>query len=189
MVKLEISNLLSRVRFSLAAPFYVWCFMYEFLCDSNFIKAKCNNKHYYFGNVLLDVPSWDDVFLNLEKSLEENSFIRNMYGYGIVTHNGGTHIQKVKDFQTEIGKKEKHKNVTSHVYIALTKFFPSFDNHKDTSDVFFWQIIGKTKWIVTDNNVEFEYILSPGDVIFVPKDMYHKVISLGPRVGISIGLD
>ena len=52
-------------------------------------------------------------------------------------------------------------------------------------DVYFWQIQGSTKW-------EFDslsYILNPGDLIYVPRGVYHSVFPLTPRVGISFGAE
>jgi len=31
--------------------------------------------------------------------------------------------------------------------------------------------------------------MSPGDFIYVPKNIFHEVIPLTPRVGISFGID
>ena len=55
--------------------------------------------------------------------------------------------------------------------------------HHDWQNVWFWQCQGKTKWIIKEKE---EYILSPGDLIYVPKNWTHEVIALSHRVGISM---
>ena len=162
---------------------------YIFLQRSEFQTAYTESKHYYFGCVLPDVPTWDEVFVNLECSVLDDVYIKNLPQYGIVTHAGERYMPKVKAFQDAIAKEFNYDKVSSHVYIALTKMFQSFGDHKDVSDVLFWQIIGETTWVVTDRGVKHQYKLTPGDVIYVPQQMYHQVISNTPRVGISIGMD
>jgi ribosomal protein L16 Arg81 hydroxylase len=60
----------------------------------------------------------------------------------------------------------------------------TFGRHKDSMDVYFWQIQGSTRWEFDNIN----YVLAPGDLIYVPKETYHNVVPLGPRAGISMSL-
>jgi len=163
--------------------------MYNFLKDPNFLNAKENKDYFLFKKVLPNVPSWDDVFINLQNSIEEQSPIKTIPKFTIITHNGHTHLKLASEFLNEIKKLNPALNASAHVYIGLTKFSESFGKHKDDSDVFFWQIIGNTNWKVSSLSGLKEHVLEVGDVIYVPNNMFHEVTSLGPRVGISLGLD
>ena len=72
---------------------------------------------------------------------------------------------------------------TAHLYINITTDVGTFGIHKDTVDVHYWQVQGKTKWIIEKKD---EYVLEPGDLIYVPEGVYHSVIPQGPRVGVSM---
>lgn len=58
--------------------------------------------------------------------------------------------------------------------------------HEDLVDGFFIQCEGETLWKIYKNNTIDEYILKPGDLIFIPKRITHSVLSLCPRAAISI---
>ena len=59
----------------------------------------------------------------------------------------------------------------------------NFGNHNDDVDVWFWQNKGVSKW---DFNNGDSYTLDEGDLIYVPKGVYHKVSSVVARFGISM---
>jgi len=161
----------------------------KFLNEKLYLEALAGKKPYFFGNVNNDVPTWDEVFFNLEKAVEEQSHIKNLPNYGIITHTGDLHIEKVKYFSEYLKQNLNHSAISAHVYIGLTKYFESFGMHSDDVDVYFWQIIGRTKWCIVDDVDNYEYVLNSGDLIYVPKNIKHQVSSFGPRVGISFGLE
>lgn len=163
--------------------------MYKFLEDQKFLEARSKRQHYFFGKVLPGTPSWDDVFRNLEKSMEEESLIKLGPYLSIVTHDGDKHIRLAGEFLAELGRLDPALKGSAHVYIGLTKFSESFGKHKDNSDVWSWQVIGATRWKVFAQGGVMEYTLNAGDVLYVPRNMEHEVTSLCPRVGISFGLD
>lgn len=39
---------------------------------------------------------------------------------------------------------------------------------------------------IEENNNKYNYILDAGDMIYIPKYLYHTPTPLGPRVGISV---
>lgn len=124
----------------------------------------------------LDTPSWDDVIKNLDYSISNNLLVKSN-GQGFYVAHDAHKIPIVKKLMKKIKAKD------AHLYINFTKNTPTFGKHVDTMDVAFWQIIGKTKWIVENK----EYILKPGDLITVEKGIYHEVIPLTARAGISFG--
>jgi ribosomal protein L16 Arg81 hydroxylase len=163
--------------------------MYKFLEDKDFLDARRNKRDYRFCGVLPSTPSWDDVFLNLEKSIDEKSIVKVGEYFSIITHKGDKHIPLAEQFLEAIRKLDPSLGGSAHVYIALTRLSQSFGRHKDNADVFFWQIIGSTRWKLFNDAGVKEHTLNVGDVLYVPRYMEHEVTSLGPRVGISFGLD
>jgi len=87
-------------------------------------------------------------------------------------------------------KKEKAKlNLVPYcaIYYSFFPYAKSHDPHCDETDLFHWQQVGKTQWIVNEDGQEYNYILQPGDYIFIPAGVYHHIIPLTPRIGVSYG--
>jgi len=124
----------------------------------------------------MNTPTWDEVIENLNLSIFYNKLIKSNNTGFFVSHDAYM-IPKVKELMNVF------KLTSAHLYINFIFNGETFGKHVDTMDVKFWQIIGKTKWII-DNK---EYILERGDLISVPKGIYHEVISMEPRAGISFG--
>ena len=66
------------------------------------------------------------------------------------------------------------------VYISFTGGAESFGKHKDTDDVLIVQAIGRMKY-----TLDKDYILNPGDSLFIPEGTYHAPTILEPRVTLS----
>ena len=60
------------------------------------------------------------------------------------------------------------------------------NTHVDIEDVFIIGLEGKTIYRVYDN-INEDYIVEKGDMIFIPKGIKHKVIALTPRIIASVG--
>tara|TARA_Y100000361_G_C11071500_1_gene295956 strand:- start:175 stop:759 length:585 start_codon:yes stop_codon:yes gene_type:complete len=74
----------------------------------------------------------------------------------------------------------------AHIYFSLNKSNKSFDKHNDSSHNFILQVEGKTNFKVWDNDIEvIDDILNKGDLIFIPKYMYHQANSKTKRMSIS----
>lgn len=124
----------------------------------------------------LDTPSWKDVINNLNHSIEKGDLIKSNDRGFFVSHRA-YEIPKVDIVRQKLNAKG------AHLYVNFLYDGNAFPKHKDEVDVVFWQIIGKTKWIV-----DKEYILEPGDLIKIPKNTLHEVKPLSARAGISFGI-
>ena len=160
--------------------------MYEFLNDSIFLENKKNKKHHFFKNVNLCPPTWDDIIQELNNSIVEKRYVKILSNSGFVFHQG-ENVPGISELFEKISFLDKSVPCTAHCYISFLETSGTFGRHKDTADVLFWQMIGKTKWIVNDN-ITAIYELEPNDFIYVPRNMYHTVIPLTPRAGMSFGL-
>ena len=127
----------------------------------------------------LNTPSWESIFENLSLAVETNTEIKHNGEDYFVSHIS-EHIPEVKSVLEELQLN------TAHSYINLTSVGNTFGRHNDTMDVWYWQVKGKTEWSFDDHET---IVLDEGDLIEVPKGIYHSVKPLTPRVGISMGLE
>ena len=161
----------------------------NFIQDKIFLEKKNKQQHYFF-NVREDrlTLSWETVVDCLNFNLVNNLFVKELPNFGLVLHNYNN-ISIIKEILKEFSLLDVNTSSTAHLYISFTELSNTFGRHKDTSDVLFWQSIGSTKWVIEEDNKLFTYILKPNDFIYVPRNMYHTVTPLTPRVGVSFGLD
>jgi ribosomal protein L16 Arg81 hydroxylase len=93
--------------------------------------------------------------------------------------------KKVNDLCKNI-EKITNMPTDAHIYFTLNKSNKSFNKHNDTSHNFILQIEGKTNFIVwQDENIILNENLNIGDLIYIPKLMYHQAISKSKRMSIS----
>lgn len=72
------------------------------------------------------------------------------------------------------------------LYCSLVADATTHGIHRDTADVYIYQQLGQLQIDVYDRQ-KHTYILSPGDIIHIPKGMYHNTKSLTPRATLSTG--
>lgn len=78
-----------------------------------------------------------------------------------------------------------HKAVGKFGAISFTDSEPTTGRHHDPVIVMYWNCVGSVQWNVYPESGEQSFILNPGDVILVPAETLHEVISLEPRAAIS----
>ena len=131
--------------------------------------------------------SWSDAITCFHNHVQQNKFIKVLPGYRFVMHehNLMPSLQPLVEYVSKLNPSIK---CDAHLYMTLAVTNNEFGNHCDTADVIFWQALGSTSWRVDDGGFH-DYVLNQGDCIYVPKEMFHDVKSLTPRVGVSIGLE
>lgn len=143
-------------------------------------------KSYYDG-----VVSWEDVISNIDYCILNNRILRKYEDLGFVTYDA--HLIKKCDYIfnkiSQENKNTEFNATTAHLYVSLSKNSKTSGKHRDGAFVWYWQCIGKTQWTIYEEEKEFTYELSPGDLIYIPRAMYHSVSPLTPRVGISFGAE
>jgi ribosomal protein L16 Arg81 hydroxylase len=144
-------------------------------------------KHQFVKNFWSFLPSWEAVLEDLQTNKIDGSFIKQTENDGFVTHRG-ERIFEVAALMEYIKKLNPHNNyVDAHIYISLSKFSKTFGKHEDPMDVYFIQAQGQTEWIITENNIDYTYILNPSDMVYIPQGIFHNPKPLTPRIGLSIG--
>jgi len=147
-----------------------------------------SSSHKYIKKFLTRVPDWKKIISNIDLNIQYKISTKSLPGGGIVLHDI-FNIEEVEFILNEIKNNNPNNNYSHHVYISLSKKSKTFGRHKDKFDVWYWQCIGSTQWKIFESNENISYILEPGDIIYVPRGIFHDVIPLSPRVGISFGLD
>lgn len=97
------------------------------------------------------------------------------------------HITYMRDIFTE-------STISLVIFAGMNSKSESFKIHKDTMDVFFVQAHGNITWQIWDNaegdgDPLLDTIMTPGDAVYVPRGVYHRVIQSEPRVGYSFGVE
>ena len=167
---------------------------FDFLKDQRYIDARNNDDFFFFGKVDVPTPSWQEILEELNRQYKIHLHNRDfeIFKYqdnlGFILHKC-EHIPVVKEFLIAISLSHHriHQLFTSLGYISLSSESKTYGRHKDEMDVWCWQMQGKTLWTVEGKNEKFEKILEPGELIYVPRDMWHNTKPITPRAGLSFG--
>jgi len=130
----------------------------------------------FIKNYNKNVLTWQECLNNFNESVVNNELIKYKELGFFVSHSAHK-IEKLKIILKDLNLK------IAHLYFNVSIQENNFGPHKDPDDVYFWQCQGITQWTIENKDV---YILEPGDLIIVPKNILHNVKALTPRVGISM---
>lgn len=154
---------------------------------SELVEARNSLKHCVVRNVGATMPTWSDILAELNRTVQHKERLKTLDSLGFVllqAHN----IPSVSSMISVIENITDSK-CSAHCYISLLESSATFGRHNDNADVFFWQVQGSTRWTVEQGTEIYEYELTAGDLIYIPRFMIHQVVPLTPRAGISIGID
>lgn len=175
--------------------------------DINFLKEKINwaneNKEYYvFESFVQDLPSWSDIinYFNeqyyTEPTLEVPSefkphggvLVKNDYEFQIRQCLNFKLIKNLKIIFDQVFDGETRGGPVFLDLIGRPNGDGGYGLHPDPSDNLHVQCLGSTSWQIakTENSDLKNVILNPGDIIYIPDGVWHKVQSLTPRVGMSL---
>lgn len=164
--------------------------MYDFFEHPQFLAAVKSNDCFVFRNLNLPVITWEDVVACINQSVANKycHFVGNPHKMGLILRRAQL-IKQVLPVMAAFNNVMPDLQVSGHVYVSFSTESGTLGRHRSKSSVFFWQAIGSTRWTVTNQTGEHSYVLNPNDAIYCPSGMYHDVVPLSPRVGISLGLD
>jgi hypothetical protein len=178
--------------------------MFDFLNDINYLSKRNSEEWFYFGKIDLPLPNWDQIFIELDRiykfNLQNQSnlievnkhFHLGVYLENLLTNNFGlnesSNFPIFSDFLEAL--KESHdiranQHYTSQMFLSLTSVESSYGRHRDEMDVWIWQLIGRSKWKIEGKSEIFEKIVGPGELIYIPRNIYHTINSIDPRASIS----
>lgn len=169
----------------------------SFLYDSNYINARNRGDYFHFGVVPVPVPTWEQVLLEVDREMNIQSetgdphIIKHFDNYSIVIHEAQAIHPVVQEFLKQIQNGYRtfkaNQQFTALGYISLSSLSHTYGRHNDVMDVWCWNILGATYWKVEGRERIFEKVLEQGELIYVPRGMWHDTKPMGPRVNISFG--
>ena len=123
--------------------------------------------------------TWEDVMDKLNQELQTGSAKCMRHTYYLGNSYRPNTIQRA--FDEVIGNSPLTLGDNEmHLFISFTPSAQVFGKHRDNDDVFLVQAIGKMIY-----EIDREYVLSPGDSLFVPMGTYHTPKVIEPRVTLS----
>ena len=123
--------------------------------------------------------TWEDVMDKLNQELQTGSAKCMRHTYYLGNSYRPNTIQRA--FDEVIGNSPLTLGDNEmHLFISFTPSAQVFGKHRDNDDVFLVQAIGKMIY-----ELDREYVLSPGDSLFVPMGTYHTPKVIEPRVTLS----
>lgn len=163
------------------------------------IKNNRENKTaHVFRNMFTNLPAWDNFFNHISDGIEAKEYSGGNMGSKEVVGKVNfwsrltmtldqpeekyypylnSYIDNLRQFQDYVF-------TGSFCAVSITNKEPTTGKHNDPVDVFYLQCIGSVVWKIFSDS-ECEYVLNPGDVIYVPSGVDHEVRSLTPRASIS----
>lgn len=134
------------------------------------------------------LPTWEQVIDNLNLCHPDTCIF--LEGDGVVCHDvQHNDYWPVHNFGQHLASQHNDAPVSIHTYISFTDKSETFGKHKDDVDVYFLNALGQTKFIVWEDDHEYEYHLEPGDLLYIPAGLWHSTEPLTPRVGLSYGIE
>ena len=101
--------------------------------------------------------------------------------------------QKEELVKTCFNLEQYFGNGCANVYMSPEGQSKSFPPHTDSTENFLLPCYGKTKWTIykewrgkEPKTVIAEYVLEPGDILYLPTFLYHKAESITPRISVSV---
>lgn len=162
-------------------------------------RCKKEKNAHVFSGMFKNYPSWENFLDHLSYAFKDSSFTGGNYS--------AKEVINAVNFWQKLTMTVENPTTEHYVYldeyidlfksihpmefqgcfsiISLTDSEPTTSQHSDPVDVFYLQGVGRVIWkINNEDNIE-EYVLNPGDVIFVPATVVHEIVSLSPRAAIS----
>ncbi len=124
-------------------------------------------------NYSSDNPGYQSFLLNLPS---QHSWINSLIGKIINEFRGDYNYRqevppKVQVFSNLFGDYESYK-------------------HRDPWDAFLIQLFGTVVWEIYEEKevLKETYVVEPGDLLFIPEQLYHKIIANSARASLNLGI-
>ncbi len=89
----------------------------------------------------LDVVTWEEAIHDYDNSKNKNLFVKESSPNGFFVTHDINYLPRVKKVLDVLGLK------IAHLYCNLTTKAPTFGEHTDSMDVYFWQCQGSTYYL------------------------------------------
>ena len=155
------------------------------LSDPRYIKARTEGRWHYWGH-RPEIPliAWEPILENIGFSMVRQGELRMLANGGMVGYHG-QRIPAVRSIMNEISASAPEWSPSAHVFVSMAETSAGYGRHEDDSDLWYWQVQGKTQWRVEHESGNFEAVLEPGHWLYVHRHLYHTVKPLGARASLS----
>jgi hypothetical protein len=159
---------------NLINPNYSWENFIQSISDGYSLDSGQNQK-YDYKEVVGKINFWQKLTVSIDW-VNESNFV------GIEN----TSEILLKMINDAVGSNDL-KCIGRFGIVSFTDKEPTTGRHNDPVHVVYCQFIGSVEWIIFKNESKEEerFVLNPGDVIYIPKEVEHEVRSLSPRAAIS----
>jgi mannose-6-phosphate isomerase-like protein (cupin superfamily) len=150
--------------------------------------------HKIFKKALVKTPSWQNMQDYIEFSKTAGNYRSDYEGFYIL-HCKEDHdisdFDGAAEFLKVMGAVYGEDNpsqscftfVISENYRAVAEK-SGIMKHTDTTDTIHWNVVGATIWTLYQDGQANEYLVEPGDIVYIQYGTEHGVESLTPRAGI-----
>jgi mannose-6-phosphate isomerase-like protein (cupin superfamily) len=157
------------------------------------VMADPSINHKIFKKALVQTPSWQNFMDYVELSRTAGNYRSDYEGFYILhvdQFHDISHFNGAAEFLRVMGEVYGSKAsqgqftfVISENYRALAER-SGITKHTDTTDTIHWNTVGATIWTLYQNGQANEYLVEPGDIVYIKYGTEHGVESLTPRAGI-----
>jgi hypothetical protein len=148
------------------------------------------------------LPEWSDFINNMNNSIQKETLVLNTdtpkyktIGHLRVFDTLAFSIDHPPEYpypgiESMIDYLDKLdlKPFTAITFINLAGGQNTTSKHSDNCSILYVQAINSARWIVYMDGEEKEFILEPGDVMFIPQGLMHEVFAFMPRAAISFAV-
>ena len=151
-------------------------------------RAVQSRSHFFLANAEPDyIMNWQSALDVLDVNRDKINMIDTLGGV-CTEYRPHPYLMSLVDTINETVGKDH--DVTAHLYFSFTKDQKTNGKHRDTANVFFIGLIGNTQFKIYGEDGRYKsYRVGPGDLIYIPRGIDHDTTPMGPRIGLSIGIE
>jgi quercetin dioxygenase-like cupin family protein len=165
-------------------------------------KASITNTPIHAKQQIKILPGWSDFIENINTAAKDTSFVKeppleNFERLG--------HVRFYDKLTIGIDHSDKHPypglpeiieymnslGLEPLITMSLMNFADSqrtTSRHSDNCFILYVQAVGSVRWSIWIDGIENQFVLEPGDIIFVPKGKEHEILALSPRAALSFAV-
>jgi len=154
---------------------------------------ELGHQHKLLEKSPFELLTWEECINNINKHLSQDLYVKVLGDFSIATHDL-SEMSKVQEILKYIKKVHPNRSQTAHMYCNISISGGTFGLHVDDQDTWIWQCAGVTKWAMhyhAHNTKDKQrtgvviHELKPGNMLYIPKGLYHSTKPLTPRFSIS----
>ena len=178
-------------------------YMQEHMLTPDDIKKSLSSSIPVYGKQQIKtLPDWSDFINNINTASKETSVVGkapyenfdrinhvrfyNKLTFGIDYSDRYPYagLEEMKEYIRSLGLDP----FVTMSFMGLSDSQSTTGRHCDQCSIMYIQAVNSVKWVVVCDGVEMEYILDPGDVLFIPEGLFHEIFSFMPRAGLSFAV-